>query len=65
MGVIRKVEQPIDWCTGIVMVPKSNGSLWTCADLTELKMSVRRKRLALPAVDQIVTQLSGPKIFTN
>ena len=27
MGVIARVEQPTDWCTGIVIVPKPNGSL--------------------------------------
>ena len=27
MGVITRVEQPTDWCAGIVVVPKPNGSL--------------------------------------
>ena len=47
------------------MVPKSNGSLWICVDLTKLNASVRRERHVLPAVDQIVAQLSGVKVFTK
>ena len=65
MGVIRKVEQPTDWCASIVVVPKSNGSLRICVDLTKLNASVRRERHVLPAVDQIVAQLSNATIFTK
>ena len=65
MGVIKKVEQPTDWCAGIVVVPKSNGGLRICVDLTKLNASVRRERHVLPAVDQIVAQLSGAKVFTK
>ena len=65
LGVIKKVEQPTDWCAGIVVVPKPNGSLRLCVDLTKLNASVRRERHVLPAVDQIVAQLSGAKVFTK
>ena len=65
LGVIKKVEQPTDWCTRIVVVPKSNGSLRICVDLTKLNASVRRERHILPAVDQIVAQLSNAKVFTK
>ena len=65
LGVIKKVEQPTDWCAGIVVVPKSNGSLRICVDLTKLNASVRRERHILPAVDQIVAQLSNAKVFTK
>ena len=41
MGVITRVEQPTDWCAGIVVVPKPNGSLRICIDLTKLNESVR------------------------
>ena len=65
LGVIKKVEQPTDWCAGIVVVPKSNGSLQICVDLTRLNASVRRERHVLPAVDQVVAQLSDAKVFTK
>ena len=27
LGIICKVDQPIDWCAGIVVVPKSNNKV--------------------------------------
>ena len=62
LGVIKRVEQPTDWCAGIVVVPKSNGTLRICVDLTKLNACVRRERHVLPAVDQVVAQLSGAKV---
>ena len=51
LGIIKKVKQPTDWCAGIMVVPKANGSLRICVDLTKLNASVRRERHVLPAVD--------------
>ena len=41
-GVISKVTQPTDWCSGIVVVPKPNGKVRICVDLTQLNKAVRR-----------------------
>ena len=62
MGVITRVEQPTDWCAGIVVVPKPNGSLQICVDLNE---SARRERHILPSVDHVLVQLSGATVFTK
>ena len=40
MGVISKVDQPIQWCTGMVVVPKKSGKLRICVDLKPLNRSV-------------------------
>ena len=65
MGVITRVEQPTDWCAGIVIVPKPNGNLRICVDLTKLNESVRRERHILPSVDHVLAQLSGATVFTK
>ena len=62
LGVVARVEQPTDWCAG--MVPKSNGKVCICVDLTKLNKSVRRERHPLPSFDQILAQLSGATIFS-
>ena len=65
MGVITKVNQPTEWCSGMMVVPKANSKVRICVDLTRLNESVKRERHPLPAVDQTLAQLSGAKVFTK
>ena len=46
-------------------LPKSNGKVRICVDLTRLNQSVRRERHLMPAVDQTLAQLAGAKVFTK
>ena len=43
-GVISRVDVPTKWCTGMVIVPKTNGTIRICVDLTRLNSSVQRER---------------------
>ena len=52
LGVIAKVNEPTAWCAGMVVVPKSNGKVRICVDLTRVNQSVCRERHLMPAVDQ-------------
>ena len=65
LGVIAKVHVPTDWCAGMVVVPKPNGTIRICVDLTKLNQSVCRERHPLPAVEQTLAQLAGAQIFTK
>ena len=65
MGVISKVSEPTDWCAGTVVVPKPNGKVRICVDLTKLNESVRRERHILPSVEQTLSQISGAKLFSK
>jgi hypothetical protein len=65
MGVIMKIQEPTDWCAGMVVVPKPNGKVRICVDLTNLNQSVQRERHPLPAIDQILAQLAGAKVFST
>ena len=64
-GVISKISEPTEWCSGMVIVPKANGKVRICVDLTRLNNSVCRKRHPLPAVDQTLAQLAGAKVFSK
>lgn len=64
-GVIRKVEDPTDWCAGMVIVPKANGSIRICCDFTRLNESVRRERHILPSVDHLLGSIQCAKVFTK
>ena len=40
-GVISKVNQPTQWCSGMVAVPKKSGSVRICVDLQRLNECVQ------------------------
>jgi transposase InsO family protein len=66
MKVIRRVEEPTDWCAPIVVVPKANqNNIRLCVDLTRLNKVVCRERHLLPSVDHTLGQLAGAKLFTK
>ena len=65
LGVIEKVDQATEWCSGMVVVPKANGKFRICVDLTKLNKSVYRERHVLPSVEQTLAQIGGAKVFTK
>ena len=65
LGVICRVEEPTDWCAGIVVVPKKSGAVRICVDLTKLNESVCREKFILPSVEEILGMLAGAKIFSK
>ena len=65
LGVISKVSEPTQWCAGMVVVPKPDGQVRICIDLTRLNDSVCRERHPLPAVDSTLAQLAGAKLFSK
>ena len=65
LGVITRVRQPTKWCAGMVVVPKENGKVRICVDLTHLNRSFLRERHPLPAVEQSLAQLAGAQVFST
>ena len=65
LGVISQISEPTEWCTGMVPVQKKNGKVRICVDLTQLNQSVKREHHQLPAVEQVLTQVAGAKVFSK
>ena len=65
LGVISPVEEPTEWCAGMVVAQKANGSVRICVDLSRLNESVCRERHQLPVVEQVLAQLTGAKLFST
>ena len=63
LGVIDKIEEPTEWCAGLVVVPKQNGKVRICVDLTKLNENVCHERHPLSTVEQVLAQLSGATFF--
>ncbi|CAC5408776.1 unnamed protein product [Mytilus coruscus] len=65
LGVISKVDEPTEWCAGMVVVPKSNGDVRICIDFTKLNESVKRENYPLPAVEESLSKLANARMFTK
>ena len=64
LRVIEKIEEPTEWCAGLVVVPKQSGKVCICVYLTKLNENVCHERHPLPAVEQVLAQLSGATVFS-
>lgn len=65
LGVIARVEEPTEWCAGMVPIVKPSGKIRICVDLTHLNENVIRERHILPAVDETLAKLEGARFFTK
>ena len=65
LGVISPVKEPTEWCAGMVVAQKANGSVQTCVDLSRLNESVCSEQHPLPVVEHVLAQLTGAKLFSK
>ncbi|CAM4728520.1 unnamed protein product [Leuciscus chuanchicus] len=66
LGVISRVDEPTDWCCGMVVAPKKDKEkVRICVDMTPLNESVCRERYILPFVDQTLGMLTGAQYFSK
>ena len=63
--IISHVEEPTEWCSGMVVVPKSDGPIRICVDLPKLNESVEREYYLMPAVDETLAKMCNAKIFSK
>ena len=61
--VISPVTVPTEWCSGIVPVPKPNGRVRICVDLTPLNKAVQRKTHPMGSVDKSLAMLGESRLF--
>ena len=63
LGVISKVDIPADWCAGMVVVPKPDGKIRMCLDLTKLNESVLKETYPMPEIENMLAQIKESKYF--
>ena len=63
--VISKVSEPTEWCSGLVVVPKSNKDIRLCVDLTPLNKAVRREVRPMASVDENLAKIQNSKYFSK
>ena len=65
MGVISPIQEPTDWCAGMVPVWKKNGQVRICVHLTQLNGSVKTELHPLPVVEYVLAQWAGAKVLSK
>ena len=67
MGVIPLIQEPTDWCAGMVPVQKKNKEVRICVGLTQLNDSAKRELHIhpFPVVEHILVQLAKANVFSK
>ena len=65
LNIISKIDPPIPWYAGMVVVPKKNGKVRICVDLKPLNGKELRGTHLLPQADEILAQLNRATIFSK
>ena len=65
MGVISRVDEPTEWCAGMVVVPKKGDKIRVCVDLKPLNSNVLREVHPLPKVDFTFTTYKALLVSSN
>ena len=64
-GIIEQIQEPTDWCAGIVIVPKKDSGVRICTHYKKLNAAIKLERYVLPTVEDILHKLKGSTIFTK
>ena len=64
LGVLAKVETPTDWVNSMVVVQRP-GKLRICLDPSNLNKFVKREHTHLPTTEEILSRITGAKVFTK
>lgn len=63
-NIIASVECSTDWISGMVVVQKQNGKPRVCIDPKPLNKALKHSHFPLPAIEDILPDLSKAKVFT-
>ena len=65
LDVIEPVDETTEWCSPIVVVPKADGRVRICVDLTKLNQAVRREVYQMPTVEETLGSLTEGSVFSK
>lgn len=63
-NVIKKINEPTEWVSPLVIVKKPKGGLRLCLDPKNLNKAIRREHHPIPNVEEILAGLEGKKLFS-
>ena len=64
-GVLKKVDQPTDWVSNLVVVEKKDWSLRLCLDPKDLNKAIKREHYKIPTMEEIAAEFTGKTVFST
>ena len=64
-GVIKKITEPTDWVSSLVVTQKANGNVRVCNDPQQLNKALKRSHYPLPVIEDVLPDLSDAKVFSK
>jgi len=65
LDVIEPIDEPTEWCSPIVVLPKAYGRVRICVVLTRLNKAVRRQVYQVPTVEETLGSLTEGSVFSK
>jgi hypothetical protein len=65
LGIIQKCDEPTEWVSPIVIVPKPNGQIRICLDPRNLNKVIKREHFKIPTTQEIFSRVTGSEYFST
>ena len=65
LGVITRVDEPMDWVSSITYVQKANGELCLCLDPRDLNKAIPHDHHKTPTVEEVAHEFAHSCFFTK
>lgn len=65
LGIISSIQEPTEWVSPIVVVPKDDGDIRLCVNFTKLNESVQRPYFPITSVDSKFARIGRAKYFSK
>ena len=65
LDMIEKVSGPSSWVSPVVVVPNPSGDICLCVDMRQANTAVKRERVPIPTIDEVLQDLNQSKFFSK
>ena len=63
-GIIRKVDEPTDWCSPLVITKCKTGDIHICTDFRKLNLAIKRSVFQIPDFEDIISRVNQCEFFS-
>ena len=65
LDVIKQIHEPTKWCSPLVVMPKADGRVRICVDLTRFNEAFRREVYQMPTIEETLGSLTEGTVFSK